>query len=91
MRHPVAPPAAATGNIDAALGLGSNDAAPPAASASQLQAGSRQILDSWAAQRGHHKRVFGVSLVVEGCNCTLRRLCWLQHSSPAATPGIHGQ
>lgn len=64
MRHPEVAPVAATGNIDAAL-----DVARTTASASQLEAGSRQILDSWAAQRGHHKRVFGMSSLQDGLCC----------------------
>jgi hypothetical protein len=54
VRHPEPAAVAATGCIDAAM-----DAAKHTASASDLEAGSKQILESWAAQRGHHKHVFG--------------------------------
>lgn len=53
MRHPEVMPEAVTGNIDAALAARSN------ASAAELEAGSKQILASWSAKRGHHKRVYG--------------------------------
>ena len=54
VRQPEPAAVAATGCIDAAM-----DAAKHTASASDLEAGSREILESWAAQRGHHKHVFG--------------------------------
>jgi hypothetical protein len=54
VQHSEAVPVAATGNIDAAM-----NAAKHTASASDLEAGSTEILQSWAVQRGHHKRAFG--------------------------------
>jgi hypothetical protein len=59
VRQPDLAPVAATGNIDAAM-----NAAKHTASASDLEAGSREIMNSWAAQRGHHKHAFGQSYII---------------------------
>jgi hypothetical protein len=67
VRHPKPAAVAVTGCIDAAM-----DAAKHTASASDLEAGSQEILESWAAQRGHHKHVFGersLRLPCAMCQC----------------------